>query len=75
MTRAYLDTSAAAKLLVETDRSKLTFDDAGAAWQSEGGKVSLTTDEIVDARRQFAFSYGSCSFTEPTEELAELGWL
>ena len=27
------------------------------------------------ARRQFAFSYGSCSFTEPTEELAELGWL
>lgn len=70
-----IDEAQAAQLLVESDKTKLGFDDAGASWQSPDGKVSLTTDEIVDARRQFAFSYGSCSFTEPTEELAELGWL
>lgn len=65
----------AAQLLVEQDKNKLSFDDEGASWQSPDGEVSLSTEEIVDARRQFAFSYGSCSFTEPTDELAELGLL
>ncbi len=70
-----LDEPMTAKLLAETDAKKLRFTDEGASWDAPGGKVTISTDEIVDARRQFAFSYGSCSFTEPTEELAELGWL
>lgn len=70
-----IDEAQAAMLLVETDKDKLSFDDNGASWQAPGGEISLSTDEIIDARRQFSFSYGSCSFTEPTEELAELGWL
>ena len=70
-----IDEDAMRLLLVEKDKSKLRFDDSGASWHSPDGEISLSTDEIVDARRQFAFSYGSCSFTEPTEELAELGWL
>jgi len=70
-----INEAAMAKLLVETDASKLRFDDNGASWTSPDGEVSLSIDEIISSRRQFAFSYGSCSFTEPTEELAELGLL
>ncbi len=70
-----IDEAQAATLLVETDKDKLSFDDHGASWNAPSGEVSVTTDEIIDARRQFSFSYGSCSFTEPTEELAGLGWL
>jgi len=75
MRHGKIDEAQAVSLLVESDKSKLCFDDAGATWKSANGAVKITTDEITDARRQFAFSYGSCSFTEPTEELAELGWL
>lgn len=32
-------------------------------------------DEIAATRREFATSYGSCSFTEPLEEARRLGWV
>lgn len=32
-------------------------------------------DEIATTRRDFATSYGSCSFTEPLEEARRLGWV
>lgn len=36
---------------------------------------SIRTAEIQSARRDFAHSFGSCSFTEPVVDLRELGWL
>jgi hypothetical protein len=32
-------------------------------------------DEIEALRREFALSYGSCSFLEPLDEVKKLGWL
>lgn len=73
--KGLIDEAETAELLAETDATKLRFTDEGAGWISHGGEVSVTTDEIVAGRRQFAFSYGSCSFTEPTEELVAMGLL
>lgn len=64
-----LDEPATAALLVETDATKLRFTDEAATWLSPSGAISIPTDDITSARRQFAFSYGSCSFTEPTDAL------
>lgn len=35
----------------------------------------LTVPQIREARRDFAISFGSCSFEEPIEDLKQLGWL
>lgn len=38
-------------------------------------KFEAGVDEIAATRRDFATSYGSCSFTEPLEEARRLGWV
>lgn len=38
-------------------------------------KHRLPTRQIKEARRDFAISFGSCSFLEPVEDLQKLGWL
>ncbi len=35
----------------------------------------LSTKQIKAARQNFAISFGSCSFTEPVDDLKTLGWL
>ena len=70
-----IDESAMVQLLEETNADALRFDDAGAAWHSPRGEVRISTEQIAQSRRRLALSYGSCSFTEPTGELVELGWL
>ena len=35
----------------------------------------LFTAQIAESRRDFAHSFGSCSFEEPVADLRELGWL
>lgn len=57
-------------ILLETDAKAFTFDDSGVTWRNR--RASL--DELR-AMRQFATSFGSCSFEEPIEDLEELGWL
>lgn len=48
-----------------------TFNEESVQWlEFEAG-----VDEIAATRRDFATSYGSCSFTEPLEEAQRLGWL
>ncbi|MGH9682991.1 MAG: hypothetical protein ACRD4S_05210 [Candidatus Acidiferrales bacterium] len=44
------------------------FDDAEARWRNS----AVTTEQIRDARKQFAISFGSCSFEEPIEGLRSL---
>jgi hypothetical protein len=57
-------------ILAETDPAAFRFDEKGH-WR----ELSLSSDEIAEARRSFAHSSGSCSFEEPIEDLRALGWL
>jgi hypothetical protein len=63
-------TDDAEAILRETDAKAFEFDDEGATWRNR--RVSV--DELK-AMRQFATSFGSCSFEEPISDLKELGWL
>jgi len=55
-------------LLEENDPDQFTFNEA-ARWR---GRV-LSVAQIESARREFAHSFGSCSFEEPVADLRELG--
>ena len=59
------------EILEENDPQAFAFDDDGASWR--GHRVS--TEDIIAMRRDFATSFGSCSFEEPIGDLKELGWL
>lgn len=58
-------------MLLDGDASAFEFTDAFLAWRGR----RLMTEQIKTARREFAHSFGSCSFEEPIAELRELGWL
>jgi hypothetical protein len=47
------------------------FSSDGIHWQNN----RLGADEIAAARKDFAISFGSCSFTEPIDDLQSLGLL
>jgi hypothetical protein len=58
----------ALEVLDESDPAAFVFDDDGIAWR--GKRVG--TEEILASRSRFAISFGSCSFREPIDELAQL---
>jgi hypothetical protein len=62
----------AAWMLGERDADAITMDEA-MTWHNSG--VTLTAEQIRRAREQFCKSFGSCSFTEPIDDLRKLGWL
>jgi hypothetical protein len=57
-------------VLSEEDPKAFAFD-TELRWRD----TSLTAVQVADARRDFAHSFGSCSFVEPVNELHELDWL
>jgi hypothetical protein len=57
--------------LAEEDARAFAFGDEAVRWLG----FDVGVDEIEAVRREFAVSYGSCSFTEPLEEAKVLGWL
>jgi hypothetical protein len=61
----------AEEILREENPHAFVFSDDGVAWR--GHEVS--TEELARMRRDFALSFGSCSFEEPINDLKELGWL
>ncbi len=63
----------AAWLLDERDPDTITMSDNEITWHNSG--VVLSAEQIRRARQEFAISFGSCSFTEPIEDLRTLGWL
>jgi hypothetical protein len=66
-----MDLGHAMALLEERDAAALAFSDDDMVWKGH----RLTTDQVAEARRDFAHSFGSCSFEEPVSELRELGLL
>jgi hypothetical protein len=61
----------AEEILGETDPDAFAFDDEGASWRGH----RVTTEALRTMRRDFATSFGSCSFEEPIGDLRALGWL
>jgi len=57
-------------ILEETDAHSFRFDDR-AHWKNR----SLSAAQVIEARRDFIHSFGSCSFEEPVEDLRNLGLL
>jgi hypothetical protein len=58
-------------ILSEEDAGAFVFDEEAAAWRGH----RVTTDALRTMRREFATSFGSCSFEEPIGDLRALGWL
>jgi hypothetical protein len=66
--RAGLDSALALQLLEEQSPQAFHLDSDGAAWRHH----RLSQREIAAARQDFAVSFGSCSFTEPIDDLRTL---
>jgi hypothetical protein len=67
----HLDEDHVRQVVADEDTSDFRFDDAGFHWNG----LVATPEEIAAARRQFAVSFGSCSFDEPRDDLRALGLL
>lgn len=63
----------AAWMLGERDSDAITMGDGTMTWLNSG--VSLTAEQMRIAHERFCIAFGSCSFTEPVEELETQGWL
>jgi hypothetical protein len=63
-----METSLATQLLEDQSREALQFDSNGAGWRGH----RLRLDELAAARQDFAISFGSCSFSEPIDDLRSL---
>lgn len=59
-----------AEILDTDDASDWSAAD-GLRWRS----LRASAAETADARRQFALSFGTCSFDEPRDDLRQIGWL
>ena len=70
---AFIDAGAsdddALAILEEPDASAFLFDDSGVSWRGR----HLGTGALETTRREFAISFGSCSFSEPVTEAREAG--
>src|SRR3984893_7070163 len=66
--RAGMETKLAVQLLEERSAKAFHFDADGVGWRDH----RLSQREIAAARRSFAVSFGSCSFTEPIDDLKSL---
>lgn len=58
-------------VLDDADARAFQFSDDALRWRGR----TLSTEQIQNARRDFAHSFGSCSFEEPLSDLRELGLL
>jgi hypothetical protein len=61
----------AERILTEEDPKAFRFEEDAAWWRDH----AVTTEHLEAVRREFAISFGSCSFEEPIADLQELGWL
>ena len=58
-------------ILSETDPTAFAFSEKTARWRDR----ELDTVAMSKTRESFALSYGSCSFTEPIDDVRALGWI
>ena len=68
---AGLDADALVPILADEDPSAFHLEDQHLRWRD----LAATADEVSEARRALFVSYGSCTLTEPVEDLQTLGIL
>jgi len=66
-----IDRAGLDRILAETDASSFRFEEGEAGWRD----AAIDSVNLANARERFALAYGSCSFTEPIEDLQSLGLL
>ena len=59
------------EILTDESADSFRFTESGLTWKH----LVATADDLAQARKYLAHSYGSCSFDEPREDLTSLGWL
>lgn len=59
------------RTLAEEDATAFRADDDVIRWHEH----AMTADQLEMVRRDFAISFGSCSFVEPVDDLTAMGWL
>ena len=59
----------AVDVLKESSVDAFVFTDEGLSWRGS----RLSANQFADTRRHFFVGFGSCSFTEPVDELVRLG--
>jgi hypothetical protein len=69
--RTGMDADSAVDLLEERSAQAFRYDVDGAGWREH----RLSRNELAAARREFSISFGSCSFTEPIDDLRLLNLL
>lgn len=69
--RQNLNNGAIYKLMADGDANNFRFDDDAAEWN--GNRIDLQQLKLTRTRN--IVSFGSCSFTEPVEDLQQLGFL
>jgi hypothetical protein len=65
------DETALWRTLEEEDATAFRVDDDVIRWHEH----AMTADQLELVRRDFAISFGSCSFAEPVDDLTAMGWL
>jgi hypothetical protein len=69
--KAGMETRLATELLEEQSAAALQFDSVEVEWRAH----RLHWQQISAARQDFCVSFGSCSFSEPVDDLRSLGLL
>jgi hypothetical protein len=67
----YADAGLTTGVLEETSAEAFQFEGGRFGWRNHWVEVG----ELLETRRQFALSFGSCSFEQPVDELESLGLL
>jgi len=63
-----IDRATAVHLMLEHQPESIKLADDGVSWRG----LMLTTDEIAEAREEFAICFGCCSFDDPIDDLRKL---
>jgi hypothetical protein len=66
-----VDRATLSRIVAEEEPGAFVFGDDSFAWRNE----TVDTERLTEARRVALVAYGSCSFSEPVEDLTALGIL
>lgn len=65
----------AVRLLEEHNPASLSFEEHQITWRNARGTATFDRQLLQRVRESLLVGFGSCSFTEPVDELRALGWL